>query len=270
MVRRYKPWELPPLLNESREALHARRNIAYFEWQVGSVQEFWRRIGREINFKNTNVLDLGCGHGTLCVDLAKRGALNVIGLDLDDERIAFAKNFVPKNYPELTEKISFVCQDIRTYPLDDFDESFDFIISKDAFEHIMDLEDVVDHARRLLKPGGQLVIGTSPLYFSPFGDHGRYFGRRLPWAAAIPEPLLFTLASWRQGTSIQTAGDVGLNKMTPRTFRNLFPSQNWRISSIKYNASNNILMSFLDLARKWTPLERYCTVSLYAVVAKIS
>ena len=43
----------------------------------------------------------------LCVDPAKRGALNVVGLDLDDERIAFAKDFVPKKYPELTDKISF-------------------------------------------------------------------------------------------------------------------------------------------------------------------
>ena len=79
---RYRPWELPTLPSESEEALRARRNLAYFEWQVGSVQEFWQRIGREINFKNTNVIDLGCGHGTLSVDLAKRGALNVIGLDL--------------------------------------------------------------------------------------------------------------------------------------------------------------------------------------------
>jgi SAM-dependent methyltransferase len=268
MARRYRPWELPLLPNESEEALRARRNLAYFEWQVGSVQEFWQRIGREINFKNTSVIDLGCGHGTLCVDLAKRGALNVVGLDLDDERIAFAKDFVPKKYPELTDKISFVCQDICTYLSDDLDESFDFIVSKDTFEHIFDLEGVVGHAWRLLKPGGQLVIGTSPLYFSPFGDHGRYFGRRLPWAAGLPEPLLFSLASWKKGTKIQSAGDVGLNKMTPATFRNLFQSQNWRISSINYNASDSILMSLLDLARKLTLLERYCTVSIYAVIAK--
>jgi len=132
----------------------------------------------------------------------------------------------------------------------------------------MDLEDVVGHAWRLLKPGGQLVIGTSPLYFSPFGDHGRYFGRRLPWAAAIPEPLLFSLASWRKDTKIKSAGDVGLNKMTPAIFRSLFQSQKWRISSINYNASDSILMSLLDVARRLKLLERYFTVSIYAVITK--
>src|ERR1700741_2073700 len=98
-------------------------------------------MGREINFQNTSVIELGCGHGTLCVDLAKRGARNVVGFDLDEERISFAKDFIPKKYPELTDGITFQCQDICTYQSDDLDGSFDFIVSKDTFEHILDLED---------------------------------------------------------------------------------------------------------------------------------
>src|ERR1700693_840016 len=61
--------------------------------------------------------------------------------------------------PALANKIQFACRGIET--LED-GQRFDFVFSKDAFEHILDLEGTVSHIHRLLRPGGRLVIGTSP------------------------------------------------------------------------------------------------------------
>jgi 2-polyprenyl-3-methyl-5-hydroxy-6-metoxy-1,4-benzoquinol methylase len=63
---------------------------AYFHAQLQSNIEFWRRFGRQPDFEGKAVLDLGCGHGALSIDAARNGA-TVLGIDLDADRIEFAK-----------------------------------------------------------------------------------------------------------------------------------------------------------------------------------
>ena len=35
------------------------------------MKNFWRRLREKPNFKNKSILDFGCGHGALCLDIAK-------------------------------------------------------------------------------------------------------------------------------------------------------------------------------------------------------
>jgi SAM-dependent methyltransferase len=268
---RDKPWALAALPNESGVALAARRNKAYFDWQIAGLPEFWRRMGLNLDVAGKTILDLGCGFGALSLDLAQRGAARVVGLDLDKDRIYFARDHISQAYPALADHIEFIYRDIETFVSSETTGAFDLVVSKDTFEHIQDLEGVVACARTLLKPGGRLAIGTSPLYYSPFGDHGEYFGRRLPWAGAIPEALLFPLARRATGKPLRSAADVGLNKMTPARFRSLFPSSAWRTDEIRYNVGDKVLMAApaLDALRKIPALEKYCTASIYCVLTKL-
>jgi 2-polyprenyl-3-methyl-5-hydroxy-6-metoxy-1,4-benzoquinol methylase len=261
------PWKLPPLPGESETTLRERRNRAMFGYQLASTAEFWRRVGIEPDVKDARVLDLGCGHGVLTVDLAQRGAKEVVGLDLDVHALSFAQNYVPEAFPLLSSKISFVSHDIAELA---GSETFDFVFSKDAFEHILDLEGVVGNIRRVLKPGGKLILGTSPLYFSAFGDHD-LVGYRIPWLTTIiPEPLLYRFAAWKAGTDWYRASDAGLNKMTPAKFRSLFPTSNWRIQQIKYNAGINPMVGSAFAALRSIPfVEKFVTVSIYAVIERI-
>ena len=187
-------------------------------------------------------------------------------MDIDDHAIAFARDFVPSHYPDLSERIEFVCADIATLP---GEQKFDCIVSKDAFEHILDLTGMVSHIHRLLKPGGRLVIGTSPLYFSPYGDH-EIFSRRIPWLTAIvPSNLLFRFAGWKDNRDYRTARDAGLNKMTPAQFRALFPPASWHILSIRYNAGvQGLVASAMDFLRSIPVIEKYFTVSIYTVMMR--
>ncbi|NDG87452.1 MAG: hypothetical protein EBY15_05845 [Gammaproteobacteria bacterium] len=43
---------------------------------------------------------IGCGHGSLSVDAAIRGAKRVVGIDTDPERIDFAAAYLIKPCPE--------------------------------------------------------------------------------------------------------------------------------------------------------------------------
>lgn len=265
--QRNKPWALPVLPGEHEDALRDRRALAYFDWQTEDNVEFWRRIGRDVDVSHARILELGCGFGALSVDLARSGAAEVVGLDLDPDRISFAQRHVAASFPALDRKVHFLCQDIAEIA---GDETFDFVVSKDTFEHLPDLTTIVGHIHRLLKPGGQVIIGTSPLYYSPFGDHGRYLGEGLPWlGAVVPEPLLFRLASRYRGERIRSADDVGLNKMTPAQFRAAFPVRAWRVESMRYNAGGNRLMPALNVLRSVPFLEKYATVSIYAMLTKL-
>jgi 2-polyprenyl-3-methyl-5-hydroxy-6-metoxy-1,4-benzoquinol methylase len=259
---------LPPIRDVTADALREQHDRAWFELQQGSNADFWNRIGEQPNLTDASVLDLGCGLGALSANLAQRGAREVLGLDVDPHPIAFATRFIPEAYPALANKIQFACRGIET--LED-GQRFDFVFSKDAFEHILDLEGMVSHIHRLLRPGGRLVIGTSPLYFSPFGDHETFSNPRIPFLTAIvPERILFRFAGWRTNRDFRSASDAGLNKMTPAQFRSLFPASNWRIESIRYNAGNGRLVeSFFGMLRSIPLLEKYFTVSIYTVMTRL-
>ncbi len=259
---------LPPLKDVPTDAVREQLDRAWFELQQGSNADFWNRIGQAPDLTDASVLDLGCGLGALSVNLAQHGAREVLGLDVDPYPIAFAKRFVPETYPALADKIQFACRGIET--LEDA-ARFDFVFSKDAFEHILDLEGMVSHIHRLLRPGGRLVIGTSPLYFSPFGDHEIFSNLRIPFLTAIvPDRLLFRFAGWKNNRDYRSARGAGLNKMTPAQFRSLFPASNWSIESISYNAGHGGLVgSFLGMLRSIPFLEKYFTVSIYTVMTRL-
>jgi len=190
----------------------------------------------------------------------------VTGIDLDQRRIDFARRHVPTHYPDYAKVVCFEAVDIA-----DLDEAagFDVVLSKDAFEHVEDLPAAIQHMHRLLKSGGRLLVGFSPLFYSPFGDHGR-LAPALPWLPGLlPEKLVLSMASRRHGVQIGTMADVGLNKLTPAQFRASFPEGKWKIDRVLYNRSGRRLMPVLNAIRRLSGLERWFTVGIYAIVTRV-
>jgi SAM-dependent methyltransferase len=241
--------------------------LQYFDAQrKDSNAEYWRRLGL-VDLRGKSVIDVGCGHGALCIDAAERGAKRVLGVDIDRDRIRFAQINLEKNYPQFIGNVSF--HDGR---VEDICETFDVVISKDTFEHIDDLPATLQTLATRLKSNGVLLAGFSPLYFSPFGDHGRYMlgsSRRIPWLPAIlPEPILFRLASRRRGDRIRDAQDVGLNKLTPAQFRKIISDQAWDVLEMQTNCGDKRGMGLMRKLANVKPLEKYFTVSIYAKLKK--
>jgi SAM-dependent methyltransferase len=238
-----------------------QRQLDYFAYQMGdSNLEYWRRIG-QVDFKDKTILDLGCGYGALSIHAARQGAKRVLGVDIEEHSIDVARKILDTKFPEYTDVIEFACKDLASVR-----EEFDIALSKDAFEHIDDLPEMMRTISAQLKEGGLLVTGFGPLYFSPYGDHGRYLGgyRSIPWAPALlPERMLFALASRLNDAEIQSAGDVGLNKLTPKQFRKIVADQGWTPISIEYNRGGRRGMQLLRLLRRIPLLEKYFTVSIY-------
>jgi SAM-dependent methyltransferase len=119
------------------------------------------------------VLDLGCGAGDLTADLAGAGAL-AVGVDVAEAAVRRARS----RHPEL---------DFRAAPIDGplpFPHgSFDVVWSSEVVEHVADTADWLAEVRRVLAPGGRLLLTTPShgrlrlmlggleRYSEPLGDH---------------------------------------------------------------------------------------------------
>jgi len=108
-------------------------------------------ISQHINLKGLRVLDVGCGGGILGEAMAKAGA-EVTGIDAENEAITIAQAHAEKN--QLT--IDYQCTPIEDYE----SKGFDIVTCMEMLEHVQNPELVIEHCKRLLKPGGFLFLST--------------------------------------------------------------------------------------------------------------
>lgn len=237
---------------------------AYFEEQLVDNDEFFTRFGREPDWRGKSVLDFGCGHGAMAIRAAERGADHVLGVDLDEERITWAQQNLADRYASLADRVSFVAADVAGV-----DSRFDLVISKDTFEHVADVLVTLRLLAARVERDGAVWIGFSPLFYSPWGDHRRLH-LVVPWLHVLPWRVVARVASRRRGKPVHDLTDVGLNGLTPEEFRRDVTAAELRIDSIEYNRGDKLLLPALSLLRRATPLEKYTTVSLYAVLVPAS
>jgi len=97
------------------------------------------------------VLDLGCGNGSLSHMIAQQG-YEVVGIEESTSGIAIAR----LNFPDC----QFIQGSIYDPPKAELLNAFDVVISVEVIEHLFYPKELVRLARKLLKPGGQLILTT--------------------------------------------------------------------------------------------------------------
>ncbi|MFQ6033065.1 MAG: class I SAM-dependent methyltransferase, partial [Candidatus Zixiibacteriota bacterium] len=133
---------------------HCKDRISYFneieakryktEWHIPIVAKFDQ-------YKNKDVLEIGCGIGTDGLQFAKNGA-NYTGVDLSPQAVKIAK-----------ERFSLfgVGGRIEVANAEDLpfeDDSFDHIYSFGVIHHSPHTERIIEEIHRVLRPGGTICI----------------------------------------------------------------------------------------------------------------
>lgn len=153
------------------------------------------------------VLDIACGTGYGAQMYVEAGATDVIGVDVSPEAITAARQRCPQG--------TFLHDSMVTFR----DAPFDVITSFETIEHVEDYQGALLNLRRLLKPGGTLILSTPNRPVNDLNCHSLTDKPANPWHVRE-----FTTAEMRHAlidagfTDIQTYGQKFRRMLTGPTF----------------------------------------------------
>jgi ubiquinone/menaquinone biosynthesis C-methylase UbiE len=101
----------------------------------------------------SRVLELGCGEGSLALELARRG-MRVTAFDLSPGRIQRARDRARQT--PLRHVPTFRVADLNTVPLPK--QQFDCVVAHDALHHLYKLDHVLEQTQKALKQQGRFVV----------------------------------------------------------------------------------------------------------------
>lgn len=101
-------------------------------------------------------LDAACGTGDLTRLLARSGAAHVVGADFCPEMLAVAQRKTPAGAGGDRAPIEYIEADAMALPFED--GSFDIVTIAFGLRNVADPARAVGEFRRVLRPGGRLVI----------------------------------------------------------------------------------------------------------------
>jgi SAM-dependent methyltransferase len=135
------------------------------------------------------VLDAGCGTGYGTGILQAAGAASVIGVDVSVEAVEMTAR-------RLGNPAAVVRSDLRELPFDD--DSFDLVVCWETIEHLEEGQRAVGEFRRVLRPGGLLLISSPNPDVYPSGNEHHVHEYRPSELAAMVGERFANVASYRQ------------------------------------------------------------------------
>lgn len=137
-------------------------------------------LRRHVDLENKRILDIGCGVGAFVRRLGEFSA-EIYGTDIDRESVRRGSEALPNLALALGEHMPFKSG------------SFDVILLHEVLEHVNNDAETLREARRLLAPGGRIVI-FCPNRLYPFETHGIFLGKRyvfgnVPFVNWLPDAV---------------------------------------------------------------------------------
>jgi ubiquinone/menaquinone biosynthesis C-methylase UbiE len=208
-------------------------------------------------FMGKSVLDLGCfTGGRLCYWKEKYNFGTATGIDINPIFAEAGKLFSAQK----EVNINFHTGYGERLPFEN--NSFDFIISHQVFEHVQKIEEVMSECYRTLKPNGRLLV-TFPQFYHPLGSHLgsvtwlpglQYFFSGEALTKAYNDIILERgpEASWysRDNQPLKKWEKLpSLNGTTVRDFKKIIKKQGWEIDywkkDLPQNSIKNIFLKYL-------------------------
>jgi ubiquinone/menaquinone biosynthesis C-methylase UbiE len=132
-----------------------------------------------------SVLEVAPGPGYLAIELAKRSACRVTGLDISRSFVRMAtENAVRAGVP-----VTFLRGDVAAMPF--YPDSFDLLVCRAAFKNFSEPVRALDQMHRVLKPGGDALIIDLRSDASPSEIDACVNGMRLGRINALVTKLIF-------------------------------------------------------------------------------
>ncbi len=197
--------------------------------------DFWHDI------ENKVVVDFGCGSGSDSIEMAQRGAREVIGIDFQERFLSAAREQARQF--GVSDRCTFATQT---------DKRADVIVAIDSFEHFSDPAAILKTMSEMIKPDGCVITSFGPTWYHPLGGH---LFSVFPWAH-----LIFTekaLIRWRSDFKSDGAArfhevEGGLNQMTIRRFEKIVAESPFKFARFEAVPIKRLHMLANRLTREFT------------------
>lgn len=242
---------------ESPEAYSA----AQHEWAEKSFSFYADRI----DMKDKLVLDAGCGPGGKTLYYAAKGCKRIIGVDIDENRIGHARNFLRAKG---ADNVEFRVGDLSK--LEFADNTFDIIFLNDVFEHIERpiLKAVLAECKRVLKPGGSICMEFPP--WTSFDAGHLYDHIYIPWCQNIFSDRTLINVIEHMHVAQPIIGKLSvvehyreLNRITIKEARRLFDQQGFKVLRF-----DQVMLKNLNFLKHLPILHAYFTRRVVAMLSK--
>ena len=225
---------------------------------------FFRRLENP-DIRGCNILEVGCGTGSLAIYMVKElGAKKVTAIDIEETNIEFAQANLAHNYPELVGRVEYRPQLLTELSLE---ETFDCVVSKDSFEHIMDFSKIFNSMRDHLNSGGRILAGFGPLWESCKGGHA---------LTVFPFDHLFLSKNFvlsrynrKKGTHLKSVYEYGLNMLKLKDYLPVFDQCGMKQNYLRLNLSDKAIGILFARTLLKLPFFRRFTFNAYLIFTKV-
>src|SRR4030042_1328432 len=192
--------QIQQLLQKSRTFIEGEFSPYFYRYfnRYSNPKKFDGYLGlckylfRVTKAKDAYVLDLGCGFGLMATIFGLYGSKEVIGYDLNVEKINLFKKLLLYLNPEI-KNVKPVLGDSSKIEFPG--EYFDVIIANETLSHVREIEETIREVYRVLKPGGSFLIRDGNNSLFPLGKiKRRRFWKRIEQGPIDP--------SWYRSTDI--------------------------------------------------------------------
>ena len=190
----------------------------------GGIDQIWRRNVIKLIASDfpERVLDVATGTGDLAIMAANYGLESVIGVDISEEMLEVGRGKVVSK--GLSEKIDLQTGDAEKLPFSD--KQFDAAMVAFGVRNFEDLAGGLAQIRRVLKPGGRLVVleFSQPKSFpikQLYSFYGRYIlpgiGRLISGDSGAYTYLPESIAVFPEGNDfLEFMSDAGFSELSGR------------------------------------------------------
>src|ERR1041385_7358606 len=195
-------------------------------WHIGRrriLSTFVENICREVTDRRPRILDVGCGTGANLLMLSKYG--DAEGVDLSEDAVAVCRERGLENVKlGAAEKLPYE------------DGTFDLVTALDVVEHLDDDLGGLSEMRRVLRPGGRVLLFVPTFMFlwglqDDVSNHRRRY--RMPELRCVLE---------KAGFEVERATYANITFFLPI----LLARKLMRVTGIKAESENNINVSALN------------------------
>ncbi len=131
----------------------------YERWEYFSRQRLLATAMSAVLSPPARILDIGCGYGALALTMSEGADLDVVAMDILEERVSSVQGKMRTRHGKAGPGIRLLRANAEK-GLPFRTDSFDGVVATEVLEHLDDPGRMLEEAHRVLRPGGRLFLTT--------------------------------------------------------------------------------------------------------------